>query len=165
MTSQIVPIAVRRIFSTAPRLRCQAPNDRLLPNDWVTKALLVQRWGGRGIRVCERWRQSFVNFFEDMGKKPNSKYSLERIDNNGNYTPENCRWATPVQQMNNTRRNRILAINGIERNVTQWGKSVGLKPGTISSRLRIGWSEHDAVLTPHRGRRNKNYFHLPGRYS
>lgn len=80
------------------RKRCLNKNDKLYPY-----------YGGRGIKVCDRWMESFQNFLEDMGNRPSSDFSMERIDNDGDYCPDNCRWATRKEQSSN-RRNSIIVI-------------------------------------------------------
>lgn len=82
-------------------------------------------WGGRGIKVCDRWMK-FENFLADMGEKPEDK-TLDRIDNNGNYCPENCRYATSKQQQNNTRQNRLIIHKGKTQNLTQWSKELKIE--------------------------------------
>ena len=69
-------------------------------------------YGGRGITVCDRWRNSFSNFFADMGNKPSTRHSLDKVDNNGNYEPSNCRWATPLEQASNkSNNNRTVGVS------------------------------------------------------
>ena len=103
-------------------------------------------YGGRGVIVCDRWHV-FDNFLADMGI-PQRGMTLERINNDDGYHPGNCKWATRVEQGRNHRRNRIITIDGASMTMTEWGDRVGLKPGTIWLRLKKGWSERDAVLTP-----------------
>lgn len=113
------------------------------------------RWeyyGGRGIKVCERWQNSFEAFLEDMGEPPKGM-SIDRIDNDGDYAPGNCRWATHVEQCNNRRSNHILEANGRAQNVTQWAKELGVSKRLLLGRLGLGWSHHDIVNTPTRVRR------------
>ncbi len=106
------------------------------------------KYGGRGIKVCERWANSFENFMKDMGPKPSRLHSLDRFpDNNGPYSPENCRWATPKEQNNNTRTNRILTLNGESKTVTQWSECLGIVRSTIFKRLAMGWSDEKALST------------------
>jgi hypothetical protein len=96
-----------------------------------------KNYGGRGIKVCDRWSgySGFQNFLEDMGRRPSSDHSLDRIDVNGNYCPENCRWATRKEQCNNTRRNRIITHNGKTQTLSQWSAELGIHVATIRRRL------------------------------
>lgn len=104
-------------------------------------------YGGRGIKVCQRWRNSFADFLKDMGRRPSEKHSIDRYpDNNGDYCPGNCRWATHRQQCLNKRNNRILTVNGESKTMTEWAEETGIRVGTISERLRLGWSEEQSVL-------------------
>ena len=102
------------------------------------------RYGGRGINVCERWK-NFENFYADMGDKPHNK-SLERLDVNGNYSPDNVVWADMKTQANNRRTNVILEHNGKRQTMQQWCDELGLKIGTVQARLNRGWSV-DRALT------------------
>lgn len=106
-----------------------------------------KNYGARGITVCERWHK-FDNFWEDMkdGYKP--KLTLDRIDNDGNYEPGNCRWASTKEQAHNKSSNRIITHNGMSMNVTQWAEYLGMNPSTLFSRLDyLGWEEARALET------------------
>ena len=105
-------------------------------------------YGGRGITVCDDWRNSFSSFLSDMGEKPSAAHSIDRIDNNGNYCPENCRWATRHEQARNTRRNRLLTLNGETMCLAEWVDRVGIHQKTITGRLNRGWSDERALTTP-----------------
>lgn len=99
------------------------------------------RYGGRGITICDRWL-SFENFYLDMGEKPSSKHSLDRIDNNGNYEPSNCRWATPTEQSRNRRSNRLLEFNGKKQCLSAWADELGISNKTIDTRYRRNYPIH-----------------------
>lgn len=102
-------------------------------------------YGGRGIRVCERWH-TFENFYADMGDRPDG-HSLDRTDNAGNYEPSNCRWAPLTAQSRNMRSNRRLTLNGVTRPLVEWAELRGIPPQTVAGRLRRGKSIEQA-LTP-----------------
>ena len=101
--------------------------------------------GKRGIRVCRRWRV-FENFVADMGERPAAR-ELDRINNNGNYEPGNCRWATRSENQRHTRSSRYLEFRGQVRIQIEWAELLGLRPGTIAERLRRGWSVERALET------------------
>ena len=111
------------------------------------KATGYDRYGGAGIMVCKRWLESFENFLEDMGARPEGK-TLERVDGTKGYTRGNCRWATKSEQCNNRRGNVKLTYGGVTMGVFQWARKLGIKPATLKNRLRIGWSAEKALTTP-----------------
>jgi hypothetical protein len=104
-------------------------------------------YGARSITVCERWK-SFENFLADMGRRPGPEYSIDRKDNDGNYEPDNCRWATPVEQARNTRANRILSLGGQTLTEAEWAERLGVKQRLISQRLGRGWTVERTLSTP-----------------
>jgi len=99
----------------------------------------------RGINVCERWRESFDNFYADMGPRPSSNYSIDRINNDCGYSPENCRWATNKEQCNNRRSSRFLTINGETKTLKQWSEKYNIKYCSLQARLKSGWNIEDAL--------------------
>jgi hypothetical protein len=105
------------------------------------------QYGGRGIKVCEKWMR-FEGFLADMGQRPDG-HSLDRIDNDGDYEPSNCRWATRSQQQRNTRGNRLLTFRGETMCVAAWAERIGLNESTLWCRItRSGWSVEDALTRP-----------------
>lgn len=104
----------------------------------------------RGITVCERWRTSFANFLEDMGRRP-SGTTLDRVDNDRGYEPGNCRWATPKEQARNRRTSRILEVDGVRRTLAEWSEASGLSQHLIERRINLlGWAVGRAVTEPKR---------------
>ena len=105
-------------------------------------------YGGRGITLVERWN-SYDNFLKDMGPSYKPGMTLDRIDNDGNYSPENCRWATLVEQGNNKRNNLVLEYGGLKLTLPQWGRVKGIKSSTIRQRYYgYKWSVEKCIETP-----------------
>jgi hypothetical protein len=103
-------------------------------------------YGGKGIIVCQRWLDSYDTFLSDMGVCPDD-YTIERKDNNGNYEPSNCYWASRKEQANNRVTNKLLTFNGKTQNVTQWNTELGLGRHVIETRLKRGWTLERALTT------------------
>ena len=122
--------------------RCTTPSNNGYPN-----------YGGRGILICDQWRHDIQAFYDhvtqlpDYGKKG---YSIDRIDNDGNYEPGNVRWATRTEQNRNTRRNVLIAFNGKTQCLQDWANELELSPDTITSRIKAGWDIERALRTPAR---------------
>jgi hypothetical protein len=112
------------------------------------KSRRYNRYGARGIRVCDQWRESFETFYADMGPRPPDDRSIERIDNDGNYEPGNCCWATRADQNRNRSDNIILEYGGLKMTATEWAKKLGLNNRTFFLRLEAGWSAKDAITRP-----------------
>jgi len=111
-------------------------------------------YGGRGIKVCQQWRESFDDFLKDMGKRPSGR-SLDRINNDGNYEPSNCRWATPEQQRRNSRQSlTFLTAHGKTQCVQDWALELGLSPTTIYSRMSRKFSDEQVLSTAPLSRRD-----------
>ena len=114
------------------------------------------RYGGRGISICKEWLNSYVAFKEwALQNGYSDTLTLDRINNNGNYCPENCRWATKAMQDQNKRQSVMIDVGGVKKCATEWAREFGIRPGTVLSRIHYGWST-DKLFSPvqHRGRKN-----------
>jgi len=112
-------------------------------------------YGARGIKICNRWLQSFENFYEDMGPAPSNKHSIDRINNDGNYEPSNCRWATVAENNRNKRTTHFITYKNKTQCVTDWSNELGISSYALFARLRNGWTEEEALTIPVGGRRKK----------
>lgn len=104
-------------------------------------------YGGRGITVCDRWKNSFGNFLSDMGPRTRDQ-QIDRIDNNGNYELGNCRWVSKKVNASNRRTSLSVTVNGVTHSGTEWDEIMGLPANTVSARMKRGWSADKAVNTP-----------------
>lgn len=120
------------------RQRCTNPAEKSYP-----------RYGGRGIVVCSEWNESFETFFADMGPRPSPRHSIDRIDNDKGYQPDNCRWSLPAEQNSNTRANRKITYNGETRLLSEWAHRIGVSPSLLHMRVgKLGWTIERALTTP-----------------
>lgn len=115
--------------------RCENPNNKQFKD-----------YGGRGISVCKRWRDDYAAFLSDMGRRPDG-CTIDRINNDGNYEPGNCKWSTKMQQMANTRRAKMISFNGETAHVSEWARRFGLDYKLVHLRLKRGWSIEKALTT------------------
>lgn len=117
--------------------RCHNPEHRAYP-----------RYGGRGITVCDRWRDSLEAFVADMGPRPSPQHELDRRDNDAGYSPENCRWVTRTVNSRNRRSNVMLTHDGETLCLAEWCDRLGLPTSTVTKRIAAGWSHAAALTTP-----------------
>jgi hypothetical protein len=129
----------RRHVYYAMKARCTNPNHPKFKD-----------YGGRGIQVCDRWlgADGLINFYEDMGDRPSSDHSLDRIDNDGNYEPSNCRWSSRKQQQRNKRTAKVITYQGQSRSAAEWAEIYNLPPKLLRYRLSKGWNVDRALTQP-----------------
>lgn len=114
-------------------------------------------YGGRGITVCSRWVKSFEHFVEDMGEPPSLQHSIDRIDNEKDYCPNNCRWATRIEQTNNTRNNvRHILSTGEQGTQAELCRKYNISYFTFKTRIKNGWTPEEALTTPVRQKKKSS---------
>lgn len=141
------------VFTKTQNGLCDTKEYRTLKNlknrCYWTKHVQYKDYGGRGIKVCQRWLDSFLLFYNDMGMAPGPEYTIDRRDNDGDYTPENCFWATRKHQNNNKRSNRIITFNGETMTLIQWAEKLGMRQSTLSGRINtMKWTIERALTEP-----------------
>jgi hypothetical protein len=125
------------------------------------KDICYHLYGGRGIRVCDRWKNSVEAFYADMGDRPTEAHQIDRKNSDGNYEPDNCRWATPIEQARNRKSNRFIEFNGMRKTISEWSEITGIHKGVIKCRLNSGHtpevalSKTDLRSTANKARRKK----------
>lgn len=154
-------VAFRLVAGTAKRCRGRSHGlSNTYPKEYNTWLSMIYRchnpnhesysnYGGRGILVCKEWRESFLNFFTDMGPRPDGT-ELDRIDNSEGYGPRNCRWVSRSRNNRNKRTNRMLSLLGETKCIQDWvddPRTPVSNKKTLDKRLRLGWSHYDAVMT------------------
>lgn len=131
--------------------RCTNPNYEL-----------YHRYGGRGIKVCDEWVNSFETFLKDMGKKPSKQHSIDRINNDLGYSKDNCKWATKKEQSNNTKNTTMVELNGVLKPLSYWCEEKGLRKSTILIRISKGMSPQDAMAQGNKHLQDRYYYTIDG---
>ncbi|HEY8560533.1 MAG TPA: hypothetical protein VIL74_09160 [Pyrinomonadaceae bacterium] len=155
----------QRQISRVIKLTKHGASRSITYNSWLAmkqrclnpKHKKYKNYGGRGITICERWLDSFEYFLADMGERPSSSHTIDRINHDGNYAPENCRWLLQANQQRNKSDNRLITINGETKCVSEWCEVYNVSVGLVSGRLKAGWTPIDAFTEPaDRNRPRKN---------
>lgn len=149
-------ISINLIHGMAHTVEYQAWHD-MKRRCYNIYAKNYKNYGGRGITVCDRWtdkENGFMNFWEDMGKRTSSNHSLDRKNNNGDYTPDNCNWSDYLTQQRNKRTNHKLTHNSNILTIREWSELTGTNSGTIRSRLRQKWDIEEALYGKQKRREN-----------
>jgi hypothetical protein len=136
-------------LSASPTYACWSHMKQRILNPRCARYPL---YGGRGLTICDRWRDSFANFLADMGEKPDG-LCLERIDNNKGYFPGNCKWATQKEQVRNTRVTTFINFRGEIKATTEWAEIYRIHPRTLRQRIVVGWAVEKALTAPVQRRR------------
>lgn len=121
-----------------------ALKDRCLNHNSVS----YKNYGGRGIKVCEKWINNFENFLQDVGFAPSNKHSIERLNTNGHYEPANVKWATAKEQANNRRSSVYITFNGVTKSKTDWCIYLNIPKSTFHNRIRRGWTLEKTINEP-----------------
>lgn len=122
--------------------------DGMVQRCYNEKSTRYNNYGGRGIKVCRRWKESIQNFIDDMGDRPSLNHTLDRKDVNGDYTPENCKWATYTEQNRNQTNNVYLSYLGEEKLLIEWCEFLDLNYSEVYNRLYNNWNIVQALTTP-----------------
>lgn len=117
--------------------RCHKPNS----SNW-------KYYGANGIRVCDRWRKSYQNFYDDMGLPPTENHTLDRVNPNGDYEPNNCRWADKIEQRRNRTKSEAITFNGVTMMPIDWAKHLNINYWVLAKRLQAGWPIQKALTQP-----------------
>jgi len=144
---------LQKIMNNKTKNKLYSTYRSMLHRCYYSKHASYPKYKSMGIVVCDRWlgKYGFDNFLKDMGERPDGK-TLDRIDNNGNYEPSNCRWATIKEQANNKRSNTLYEINGVVRTISQWAEISGLNVNLLYYRNKIGVDVSDFLNPPSKGK-------------